>query len=70
MLVLTRKNGESVWIGDSIRVEVLEIKGGRVKLGFSAPPELDIQRDEIRRTCSRAPFDSWQRCSALAEACG
>ena len=47
MLVLTRKDGESVQIGEGISVKVLAISGNRVKLGFSAPPEVAIRRKEI-----------------------
>lgn len=47
MLVLSRKCGECVQIGSSIEVKVLEVSGGRVKLGFSAPLETAIQREEI-----------------------
>jgi carbon storage regulator len=53
MLVLSRKDGESVRIGDLIEVKVLEVKGGKVKLGFSAPPNVQIQRNEIRSTYPR-----------------
>jgi carbon storage regulator len=47
MLVLSRKNGERVRIGQSIQVTVLECHNGRVKLGFSAPPEIPIHREEL-----------------------
>ncbi len=47
MLVLSRKNGQCVRIGDTIEVKVLEISGNRVKLGFTAPADLNIQREEI-----------------------
>ncbi len=49
MLVLTRKSGESVYIGRGIEVTVLAVQGGRVKLGFAAPPEVSIRREEIPR---------------------
>ena len=68
MLVLSRRTGERVWIGGSVRVEVLEVKGGRVKLGFSAPPDVDIQREEIRRAYP-PQVESWRQCSAVAELC-
>jgi carbon storage regulator len=47
MLVLTRKGGESVQIGEGISVKVLAISGNRVKLGFSAPSDVSIRRKEI-----------------------
>ncbi len=47
MLVLTRKDGEAVLIDGVIRVKVLAIQGNRVKLGFSAPPDVTVQREEI-----------------------
>lgn len=47
MLVLTRKLGEEVTIGDSVSVRVLEIRSGQVKLGFEAPDEIKIHRREI-----------------------
>jgi carbon storage regulator len=65
MLVLSRKNGESVWIDGMIRVEVLGVKGGRVKLGFSAPADVDIQREEIRRTRPTL-VESWCSYSAVS----
>jgi carbon storage regulator len=48
MLVLSRKHGECIQIGDSIEIKVIEVSGGRVKLGLSAPANVAIQRDEIR----------------------
>ena len=49
MLILTRKVGESVIIGDDIEVTVLGIKGGQVRLGLTAPAEVKVHRDEVYR---------------------
>ena len=49
MLVLSRKTHEEIVIGENIRVQVLEVRGGRVKLGFTAPPEVRICRNELPR---------------------
>ena len=49
MLVLTRKLGERVVIGNDVVVTVVEIRGERVKLGFEGPPEVPIHREEIHR---------------------
>lgn len=47
MLVLTRKVGESLLIGDEIEVTLLDIKGDSVRIGIKAPRETRIQRAEI-----------------------
>jgi len=47
MLVLTRRIGESVLIGDEIEVTLLDVKGDSVRLGIRAPRETRIQRSEI-----------------------
>ena len=47
MLVLTRKTGEGIWIGDDIRVQVLDVRDGQVKIGIKAPEEKGIYRDEL-----------------------
>lgn len=47
MLVLTRKLGEVLRIGDGITVKIVEIKGKQVKVGISAPVDLSIYREEI-----------------------
>lgn len=47
MLILTRKLGENIRIGDRIKVTILDIKGGQVKLGIDAPPEVAVHREEI-----------------------
>lgn len=47
MLVLTRKVGEEIVIGGNIRVRVLSIQGNQIRLGFIAPREVPIQRQEL-----------------------
>jgi carbon storage regulator len=47
MLVLSRKLGEEVAIGDNIRRTVVAIHGRKVRLGFTAPPEVSILREEL-----------------------
>ncbi|GMR05335.1 MAG: carbon storage regulator CsrA [Thermodesulfobacteriota bacterium] len=47
MLVLTRKSGETIRIGDNIRVVVVEVKDNHVKLGIDAPQDCTIHREEI-----------------------
>jgi carbon storage regulator len=47
MLVLTRKSGEGIRIGDDIRIVVVEVKENQVKIGIEAPLEFTVHRDEI-----------------------
>src|SRR5689334_6727074 len=47
MLILTRKPGEVIYIGDKIKVTVVEIKGNQIRLGIDAPSEFRIFRKEI-----------------------
>ncbi len=47
MLVLTRKHNESIIIGDSVEITVVEIKGDQVKLGISAPRDIKVHRKEV-----------------------
>ena len=47
MLILTRKLGERITIGDDVIITLLEIKGSHVKLGIEAPKSVSIHRQEI-----------------------
>ena len=48
MLVLTRRENESIWIGDEVEVKVLRIVGNQVRLGIQAPTTVEVLRDELR----------------------
>jgi carbon storage regulator len=52
MLILTRKEGESLRLGDDITVTVVSVKGGHVRLGISAPRDLAVHREEIYQKIS------------------
>lgn len=47
MLVLTRKENESLVIGDNIKITILAVKGGQVRVGIEAPSEVSIHREEL-----------------------
>jgi carbon storage regulator len=53
MLVLTRKLGEVIRVGDAITVRVLEVKGNQVRLGVDAPADVRIYREEVYRAIRR-----------------
>jgi carbon storage regulator len=50
MLVLTRKTGEAIQIGEDIEISVVSVKGDQVKLGINAPKNVEIHRKEIYLT--------------------
>jgi carbon storage regulator len=62
MLVLTRKVGEEIYIGDRICIKVIEISGTRVRLGIDAPVSLRIYREEVL-----AKVKNENRCAAAWE---
>jgi carbon storage regulator len=63
MLVLSRKAGEKIHIGNNITVTVIDVRGERVKLGFECPAEIPVHREEVAKrirsqqtACRRAPL--------------
>jgi len=54
MLVLSRREGESIVIGNDIVVTVLEVRGGQVRIGVNAPRSLQVHREEIFQQVSEA----------------
>ena len=57
MLILTRRVGESVKIGDEVTVTVLGVKGSHVRLGFAAPKNVAVHREEIYERMHAVPTD-------------
>ena len=58
MLVLSRKQGERIIVDDCVEITVVEVRGGKVRLGFRAPDHVAIHRQEIYESItSSAPND-------------
>jgi len=55
MLVLTRKIGETLIIGDDIRITVVSVGGGRVKIGIDAPRSVSVHREELLVDAKSSP---------------
>ena len=68
MLVLSRKYGEAIVIGESVVVTVLDVQGGRVKLGVVAPGDVPILRTEVQRKIAHCQPPSVYAEAALADA--
>jgi len=71
MLVLTRKIGQQVRIAPDVTISVLSVRNGQVSLGFQAPGEVKIFRDEVLRRIEsenrRAQLESRDRLAAVAD---
>jgi carbon storage regulator len=49
MLVLSRKQGQSIYIGDNVRITVIVIDSEKIRLGIDAPKDVSVDREEVRR---------------------
>ena len=61
MLVLTRRLGEAITIGNDVKIIVVEIDGNQVKLGIEAPREIEIYREELYEKIKGISFDQQKR---------
>jgi carbon storage regulator len=59
MLVLSRKAGERIWIGDDISVTVVRITGGGVRIGIEAPHEMPVVREELKQKMEQAESEEF-----------
>jgi carbon storage regulator len=57
MLILTRKHGEAIKIGDDITLTILGVNGGQVKIGVDAPRAVPVHREEIHKRIKRDRID-------------
>lgn len=58
MLVLTRRLGESITIGDDVKIVIVDIDGNQVKLGIEAPRHIEIYREELYEKIKGYPFNN------------
>lgn len=60
MLVMTRRIGEEIVIGENIHLSVVRVAGGKVRLGVIAPMSVRVQRAEMREKQAPRSSDLWQ----------
>jgi len=65
MLVLSRKVGETLVIGDNVTVTVLAVKGSQIRIGIAAPPEVQVHREEIYQRILKERVNGARRASTL-----
>ena len=68
MLVLTRRSGESVMVGDDVVITVLDTRGDVVRLGILAPRSIQVHREEVYRELQRANREAASPSESAVEA--
>jgi carbon storage regulator len=67
VLILTRREGESVKIGDGITITVLDVKGNQVRLGIEAPKDVAVHREEIHARMAKKNENPKQDCKIASK---
>ena len=63
MLILTRRIGEKIIIGDDVIISIVGLKGSQIRIGTEAPPEIPVYREEIYRRILKERADGVGRAS-------
>jgi len=67
MLILTRRVGETLMVGDEVAVTVLGVKGNQVRIGVNAPKEVSVHREEIYQRIQREKLQKLTHLEAQLE---
>lgn len=67
MLILTRRVGETLMVGDEVSVTVLGVKGNQVRIGVNAPKEVSVHREEIYQRIQREKIDKLTHLEAAIQ---
>lgn len=64
MLILTRRVGESLMVGDDVTITVLGVKGNQVRIGVNAPKDVSVHREEIYQRIQREKLNKLENLQA------
>ncbi len=67
MLVLSRKLDEAIWLGDNIKIKIMGIEKGVVKLGIEAPNNITILREELKEEVANINIQASSSSNQLSE---
>ncbi len=67
MLVLSRKLDEAIWLGDNIKIKIMGIEKGVVKLGIEAPTDITILREELKEEVINSNIKASDNSGELSE---
>lgn len=70
MLILTRRKGEVIRIGDNIEITVVDVRGNQVRVGVNAPPGIAIHREEMFEKVGAQSFSKEERLNSKMKALG
>lgn len=57
MLVITRKVGQSIWIGNDVRITLIKTRSGDARIGIECPKHIVVDREEVRQEIEQLGFD-------------
>jgi carbon storage regulator len=67
MLILSRKLDEAIWIGDNIKVKIMGIEKGTVKIGIEAPSDITILRQELKDAVAKVNLEASSTSGDLSD---
>lgn len=67
MLILSRKLDEAIWIGDNVKIKIMGIEKGTVKIGIEAPSDITILREELKEAVAKVNQEASSPAGQLSD---